>query len=275
MKKAAFLVLLLVAPAYALDKAKLAQHLRENLSLDTRTEIVVQGDPVPSGISDLKKVTVLVAGAPYDVLLTKDEKKYIWGLVADLSVDPDAQREKIITLETGHSQGSVNAPVTLVEYSDLECSFCKKAHEIIAAELYKSYTKDQVRWVYKHFPLNVHPWSEPAAILADCAAKQDDAAFWKIADFYFKNQESIVTGTAVPKGLAEAKRLGLNEAKLKACMDDPSVKQNIVDEKKEGTQAGVASTPTLFVNGRMRRGFRDFDDVRVLIDEKLKAAPKK
>ena len=271
MKKAVLLLLLAAAPAYALDKAKLAQHLRENLSLDSRTEIVVQGDPVPSGISDLKKVTVLVAGAPYDVLLTKDEKKYIWGLVADLSVSPDAQREKIITLETGHSQGSVNAPVTLVEYSDLECSFCKKAHEIISAQLYKSYTKDQVRWVYKHFPLNIHPWSVTAAEVADCAAKQDEGAFWKIVDYYFKNQESLNTGTAGPKGVAEAKRLGLDAAKINACMDDPSVKQNIMDEKKEGTQAGVASTPTLFVNGRMRRGFRDFEDVKVLIDEKLKA----
>jgi len=275
MKKAALLILLTVAPAgAAFDNARLVQHLRENLSLDTRTEIVVQGEPVASGISDLKKVVVLVAGAPYDVLLTKDGKQYIWGLVADLSTSPDKIRADGISLQGAHSIGDASAPVTVVEYSDLQCSFCRKAHDMLKEKIHTVYTPAQVKFVFKHFPLNSHAWAVPSAAVSECAARQQESAFWKMTDFYFANQDKITEADVVEKGLAEAKRIGLKPELIKTCMEDPSVKGLIEAQKKEGAAVGVSSTPTLFINGRMRRGFRDFDDVKVLIDEKLKAAKK-
>lgn len=277
MKTAVLLTLIALnaLPASAaLNKEALIQHLRENLALDTRTEITIQDEPVPAGFSDLKKVTVLVGGAPYEVLLSPDEKRYIWGLVAELAKSPDAERVKEISLEGVHSVGSAKAPVTVVEYSDLQCSFCRKAHEMLKEKLHTVYTPSQVRWVYKHYPLTSHTWAQSAAVLTECAAQQKEDAFWKMADFYFSNQEAMTEKDVVSRGVAEAGRLGLKTDKLKACMDDPKIKEKIEAQKKEGTVVGVSSTPTLFVNGRLRRGFREFEDVKVLIDEKLKTGKK-
>ncbi len=270
MKKFALLLLLTAVPAHAFDKEKLAQHLRENLSLDTRSEIVVQGEPKPAGIGNLLKVVVTVGGAPYDVLLTTDGRRYVWGLVADMSLSPDAVRQKAISLDNVHAVGSSSAPVTLVEYSDLQCSFCKKAHDILTTELYKAYQPNQVRWVYKHFPLNMHPWAMQAALMTECASRQNSEAFWKLSDFFFANQEKLTEENVSEKGLAQAKALGLKPADIKTCMDDPKLRDRIASDKKEGTVVGVTSTPTIFINGRMRRGFRDFDDIKVVIEEKLK-----
>lgn len=276
MKLAAFLLLMLAAaPAGALDKDRLAQHLRENLSLDARTEIVVTGDPVPAGIGSLEKVSVTVGGAPYDVLITTDGSRYVWGLAADLSTSPDATRAAAISLKNVHAVGAKNAPVTVVEYSDLQCSYCRKAHEMLAENLHKAYTPAQVRWVFKHFPLNMHAWAMPAAMVVECAARQDEEAFWKMTGFYFENQDKVTEKNVTDMGLAEAARIGLKRPAIDACLDDPKVRARINADKAEGSRAGVSSTPTLFINGRLRRGFRDFEDVRVVIDEKLKAARKK
>src|SRR5262245_50549166 len=132
MRRAVFATILTAAsiavatpPAAALDKEKFVQHLRETLNLDTRTTIEAQGEAKPSGVGDLNKITVLVGGAPYDVLITKDEKLYIWGFTADMAVSPDKQRAGAIKLDEGHSVGASTAAVTIVEYSDFACSFCK------------------------------------------------------------------------------------------------------------------------------------------------------
>lgn len=274
MKKFALLLLLAAVPANAFDREKLAQHLRENLSLDSRTEIVVQSDPKPAGFANLQKVVVTVGGAPYDVLITTDNARYVWGLVADLSTSPDAVREKKISLENVHAVGSSSAPVTIVEYSDLECSYCRKAHDILSTELYKNYQPSQVRWVYKHFPLNSHPWAMKAAAAAECAGQQNAEAFWKVQDYFFANQDKTTAANVDEKGLAEAQKHGIKAAAFKACVEDPKTSERISADKKEGTAVGVTSTPTLFINGRMRRGFRDFEDVRAVVDEKLKEKKK-
>ena len=271
MKKAVYLLLgALVAPAWAFDDARLAQHLRETLNLDTRTPIEVHGEPRPSKFGDLNQITVLVGGAPYEVFITKDEKSYFWGLTADLTMSPDEERAKTIDLKQAHAIGSANAPVTVVEYSDFACSFCKKAHSLLKEQLHNTYKPSQVRWVYKHYPLTTHPWAMPAAVAAECAGRQKPEAFWSMAEFFFENQNDITEENVGPKSRAEAARLGLKAGAFKSCLEDPKVRDRASAEKKEGASIGVQSTPTIFVNGRMRRGFREFDDIRVLIDEKLK-----
>ena len=274
MKKLLFALILTVAavPARAFDGPKLAQNLRETLSLDTRTSIEVQGEPHPSSLGSLNKVSVLVGGAPYDVYLTTDSKVYFWGFAAKLDSSPDQERVKGISLKTGHSVGLSSAPVTIVEYSDFGCQYCKRAYDILNTELYKNYSPGQVRLVFKHYPLTTHPWAFQAAMSAECASRQKPNAFFKMADFFFGSQEDINEGNISEKVHDRVKSLGLKTATFDACMEDKALKEQIAAEKKEGATIGVSSTPTLFINGRMRRGFRDFSDIKVVIDEKLKDA---
>jgi len=275
MKKVIFALLVGAAvPAQAFDGPKLAQNLRETLALDTRTAIEVQGEPRPSSVGSLNKVTVLVGGAPYEVYLTTDSKIYFWGFTANLGTSPDTERVKIINPKTGHAQGLASAPVTVVEYSDFACSFCKRAHFLLKEELYKHYKPSQVRLIYKHYPLTTHPWAFEAAMAAECMSRQRPDAFFKMADYYFGNQEQINEENVKGKTQDQLKALGLKTAPFEACMEDNVLKEKISAQKKEGASVGVSSTPTIFINGRLRRGFRDFSDLKVVIDEKLKEAGK-
>src|SRR5262245_59079445 len=148
MKRLPLLVvalLLLNAAASAFDKDAFAVHIRKTLGLDTRAEIKVTGDPVASDVGDLKMVTLTIGGAPSPVYINKDEKKYIWGFLVDATVDPDKEKEKVIDLKNVRAQGSASAPIKVVEYSDFQCSHCKAAHDVLKKELFKQYTKNQVR----------------------------------------------------------------------------------------------------------------------------------
>lgn len=254
---------------WSLDKQALAVHLRKALNLDSRTDIQITGDPQPAGIGDLKVINATVGGAPYPVYLSPDEKKYIWGFLVDATVDPDKARADMINPKTGHAKGSATAPITVVEFSDLQCSHCKHAHDEIGKNLYKTYKPEQVRLVFKHFPLNGHDWAEPAAAASECAAKQRESAFWDMTDYFFDNQETIKKENVQEKALSKIEALKLDKAAFQKCMADPATMESVQAQKKEGAALGVGSTPTLFINGRQRRGFRDFDDIKVVIEEKL------
>ncbi len=264
-----FIAASLATSVWAFDKDALVVHLRETLSLDTRAEIKVVSDPMPSGIGNLSVVNVTIGGAPYPVYFSPDEKKYIWGFVSDFTIDPDKLHASQINPKTGHAKGSATAPVTVVEFSDLQCPHCKDAHDEIKKDLYKTYKPEQVRFVFKHFPLNGHDWAEPAAVASECAADQKEAAFWTVSDYFFSNQAKVTKDNVKAQSMEAAKASNLNLATFEKCLASPAVLERVRDNKKEGTALGVASTPTLFINGRQRRGFRDFDDIKVVVDEKL------
>lgn len=277
MKKFLFVIAgftLLAHPLFALDKEAFALHLRKALNLDTRAEIKVSSDPAPAGVGDLMMLTVMLGGAPYPVYITPDEKQYIWGFLVDAEVDPDRTRANLINLKKAHAQGSPTAPITIVEFSDLQCSHCKQAHATLKTELYKAYKPEQVRLVFKHFPLSGHDWSEPAAVACECASVQKEAAFWDMANFFFSNQEKIKKENVKEQALGAAKNFGLNQSDLEKCLSAGPLLEKVRADKKEGTAVGVTSTPSIFINGRQRRGFRDFDDIKVVIEEKLKEIKK-
>jgi protein-disulfide isomerase len=266
--------LLLVTPSFAIDKNRLARHMRAMLGIDTRSEIVV-GDPTPSTFAGLLTVPVTIGGGNYVIYLTQDEKQYFWGNVNDLAIDPDKSKMEKISMANVHSKGSKSAPVTIVEYTDLQCPYCSRAHEGLSKDLYAKYTKDQVRVVFKHYPLGMHPWAEPAAVAAECAGQQSEDAFWKMADMYFMNQSSFTTANVSSKAVEKAQALKLNMTKYNQCLSSVDALNKVRADREEGNQLGVSSTPTLFVNGRMRRGFGRFEDLQVVIDEKLAEAKKK
>ncbi len=278
MKKMTLMMAMLLSvwmPVHAFDPDALALHLRKALSLDTRTDIKITGTPQPSGIGDMLVVNAVVGGQPYPVYLTPDQKKYIWGFVVDATVDPDEAHVKGIGLKNVHAMGLASAPITIVEYSDLQCSHCKFAHETIKKELYKTFTEAQVRFVSKYFPLNGHDWAESAAVAVECASKQKESNYWDMVNYFFANQEKITKETVSQKIDEVAAQLKLNSANLKACMNAGPALERVRADKKEGMAVGVNSTPAFFINGRARRGFGNFDDIKVVVQEKMQALKNK
>jgi len=138
-------------------------------------------------------------------------------------------------------RGKVDAPVTLVVFSDFECPWCGKLEPVLA-EL-QAQNQDKLRIIFKHLPLPMHQQAEPAALAA--IAAQQQGKFWEMHDALFQ------TTAWTPNTIDEtALRLGLNMEKFRADMASQETQMQLAKDKTDAQAADVTSTPSLFVNGR-------------------------
>src|SRR5687767_192682 len=144
-----------------------------------------------------------------------------------------------------HVLGPPHAPVTVVEYGDLECPNCKQA--VTPVKLLLKHFENRVRFVYRHFPLEgVHPHAELAAEAAECAGEQ--GKFWEMHDLLFDNQNHLKL-----QHLRDyAGRLQLDMARFAAELTDHVYLQRVREHIQSGRDSGVRSTPAFFVNGRIQ-----------------------
>lgn len=165
------------------------------------------------------------------------------------------------------SKGPADAPVTVVEFSDFQCPACRRVAPIID-RVHAAYP-DQVRVVFRHFPLrSIHPQAQLAAEAAVCAETLQDGAFWSMHDELFARQNALGRDQLV----ARAESLGLDRAGFVACLDERQAKSVVDTDYREGEQAGVGSTPSLFVNGRpvqLVGGVDPFKALSAVIDDEL------
>lgn len=180
--------------------------------------------------------------------VSKDGKYLIRGDVSELAKDPLAQNRAMIDLKDAPSLGDPKAPVTLVEFSDFECPVCRSLHDVMRGML-KNYP--QVRVVFKDYPIEVlHPWARTAALAGRCAYQQDPAAFWKMYDSIYDNQDVISAENAWMKMSEYAGQVGLNADAFRACIASPEAGAAVDASRANGQKLDVNSTPTIFVNGR-------------------------
>ncbi|MBF0447499.1 MAG: DsbA family protein [Magnetococcales bacterium] len=159
------------------------------------------------------------------------------------------------------SRGKADAPITIIEFSDFECPYCRRAQESLkkVAEKYG----DKVRFVFRHFPLPFHQKAPKASEAAQCA--QDQGAFWAFHDALF--EEGVELEVAEYKKLAKEQKLDL--AKFNGCLDGGEHAPRIENDKKEGKKLGITGTPTFFVNGIKLVGAVPFSDFETIIDDEL------
>lgn len=168
----------------------------------------------------------------------------------------------ITVTDQDHIRGAKDAEVTIVEWSDFQCSFCSRFHPSMVRAMQEYQGK--VRWVYRHFPLDsIHPQARPAAEASECAAEQ--GKFWEFADRLFERQPQI--GPDTYKALA--KELKLNESKFNECVTSGKYKQHVSDDEQAGLAAGVRGTPGSFVNGIEVPGAVPYEQLKSFIDQAL------
>jgi protein-disulfide isomerase len=161
--------------------------------------------------------------------------------------------------------GDPKAPVTVVEFSDFQCPFCRQVMPTLK-RLREAYG-DRVRIVWKDFPLtSIHPQAFKAAEAAQCAREQ--GKFWEYHDRLFENQQAL-DPDFLKKYAADT---GLDSAKFNACLDTAKYAERVQAQMGVGNQLGVSSTPSLFVNGRMVSGAQPFEVFAAIIDEELERA---
>jgi len=183
-----------------------------------------------------------------DLFVSKDGKTVLRGDIFATDKNPFEGVRAHLHTEGNPSTGPANAPITLVEFADFECPHCKEFNDNFAA-LQRKFP--QIRLVYKDYPLNdIHPWAEAAAIAGRCAFMQSPAAFWKMHDEIFKQQDSITPDNAWDELNGFAKDEALDADAFKTCMASASAKTAVDANHNDALTLGVSSTPTVYVNGR-------------------------
>jgi protein-disulfide isomerase len=167
-----------------------------------------------------------------------------------------------ITLRPGvPAMGPADAPVTIVEWSDYQCPFCKRAHPTVEQVLNEY--KDKVRFIYLDYPLPFHQQAMPASEAVHCA--EDQGKFWEYHTNLFVTPGDL-SKTDLTKRAAD---LGLDNAAFEACMTANKHESLIKSNYDDGAALGVTGTPAFFINGRMLVGAQPIDQFRAIINDEL------
>lgn len=177
---------------------------------------------------------------------------------------PDPKQVYAMPVGDSHSKGPADAWITIVEVSDFQCPFCKRAGPLLDS-IEKRYG-DDVRVVFKHNPLSFHPRAKPAAIAAECAGEQ--GKFWPMHDVLFENAKALEDGQLS----TYAQRTGVDMQRWKQCYDGARPKARIERDQKLALSFGARGTPAFFINGRVISGTKPLPEFTQVIDEELKKA---
>jgi protein-disulfide isomerase len=215
---------------------------------------------------------------PIPFLLSKDGKTLAQFSKFDISKD---LRTSVSGVDRPARGGKPDAPVLIVGFDDLECPFCARMNAALFPAILDRY-KDQVRIVYRDFPLDQHPWALRAAVDTNCVGAQSGAGYWNLVDYIHAHADEVGgTEKTVAKAnemldklaTEEGKKQKVDEAALSACIakqDTTAIKASM----KDAEALGVSATPALFINGEKIEGAQPLEYVYRMIDGALIAAGK-
>ncbi len=148
-----------------------------------------------------------------------------------------------VSIERDHIYGDSDATVSLIEYSDFECPYCKRFHPI--AKTLVDGSGGKVNWVYRHFPLSIHdPGAMREALASECAAAQGgNDAFWKYADAIFERTTSNGNGFSASRLVPLAEEIGLDAQEFQDCLENERYKARVEEDVRDGTAIGITGTP--------------------------------
>jgi protein-disulfide isomerase len=253
------------APASAKPAAKLGTHATADLPSEGTVDAFLhqqfgyQADLTwkissikPSPVAGLAEVTVVLA-SPQGQQLTKfyvapDGEHALVGEIIPFGARPfDPAKQQLEKGITGPERGPKDAPVTIVEFGDLQCPACKAAQPTIEALVA---AEPNARFVFQNFPLEMHNWAAKGAAYADCVGRTSNDAFWKFVSKTYETQADITAETADEKLTALADGAGVKGSDVAACAAKPETKARIDASIALGKAVDVTGTPTLYINGR-------------------------
>lgn len=170
-------------------------------------------------------------------------------------------RTEVTLLPTEPTRGPEGAPITIVEYADFECPYCRRSHPTVERILAEY--GEQIRFTFRDYPLPSHNRAVPASAAAHCAAEQDK--YWD-----FHQHLMVMKGNLSDQNLLErAQEVGLDMEEFQACYRNNSYPDEIAESLEQGRKLGVSATPTFFINGRMVVGSRPYDELKGIVEEEL------
>lgn len=261
-------------------KTALVEYLRKEYKLGNSTEIKLVKEKLV-GTTCYWELTFEGRSAVKSWQLTmylSPDKRFLTSDLLDTALDPTKEEQRKnqalmtgLVQNRGASKGPDDAPVTIVEFSDFECPYCRKLaksmSQVLAAE------GGQVRLIFHHMPLATHPWARLAAEGAACAQLQNSHVFWAMHDQIFQNQETITTDN-IEKKLSNFARTiqGLDTATFESCLDNQMSLGLVLRDLNLASTSKVEATPTLFINGKRVSGMQEVEQLHQLIAAAAKDA---
>jgi len=207
-----------------------------------------------------------------EVYLSPDGN-YLSPTLYDVRTDPAAeavaakeQTNKVLLAGSSPELGNKNATITVVEFADFQCPFCKRMADVLRKEVLPA-EGDRVHFIFKNDPLPMHPWAMNAAVMAECVTLQKPSEFWKIHDFLFENQAQLNKenlGDKVAQFVAAD--AVIDQAQYKFCIDNDLAMGPIKKDVDLGQKLGVRGTPAVFINGELYSGFKSATQFKALLD---------
>jgi|SRR5687767_2320116 len=184
-------------------------------------------------------------------LVTPDGSVFLSGILWDFRADPRAERRKRIDLTAQRAQGNPGAPVTIVEYADMECSYCKYRGQQLDKLLAANANTVNVRRHYKFFPLwSHHAWAMKAASAGDCLSRLGGAAaLFRFKELVYGRQETLTVSAADELAITSAEGEGVGRSDFLGCYLREGSFERVRRDLEEGYRLGINSTPTYFVDG--------------------------
>jgi len=228
----------------------------------------------PAKAPSIAEVTVVFntpdGQAVQRIYVTPDEKYAFSGDLVPFGADPFAQARTELQNATGPQRGPKDAPVTIVEFGDLECPACKKAQE----NLNKLMSEEpKAKLIFENFPLEqIHKWAMLAAKYVDCLSRDNNDVVWKFIATTYDHQQDVNDQNAEQMLKGYVKEAGGDPAAASACVAKPETEKRVRQSIALGEKLNINSTPTFYINGRKVAGFVNtpYEAVKAMVDYELK-----
>jgi protein-disulfide isomerase len=222
----------------------------------------------PSEVPGLAEVLVVITNPQGSnankLLVSSDGKHAISGDILPFGAKPfDDARAKLGKGVNGPAKGPAKAPVTIVEFSDMQCPHCQKAASAIDQLLAQ---EPDAHFIFQNYPLPMHNWAEKAAGYVDCVGRASNDAVWKFIQQTFDEQANITEANTDEKLKAIATAAGAKGDEIATCAVSPDTKARIEASLALGKSVGVNGTPTLFINGRSVNAGLPIDVLKKIVD---------
>jgi protein-disulfide isomerase len=259
-----------------IDAEAARRHVTANELFKTEIEAkitppdVAEIEPVYDGVADkypgMSKDQVLaeIADGMRRQRIATRRADFIKELRAAAGVKVNLEPPRVAVKAEGPARGRADAPVTIVEFSDFECPFCARVEETLQ-QVQKKYG-DNVRLVFRDYPLFTHRTAKRASEASHCAEEQ--GKFWEMHDRLFTKGGPISDGDIMKFAL----QASLDRAKFEECLQSGRFKESWKPGQDEGTRVGVTSTPSFFINGRLIVGAATVEAFSRVIDEEMDRA---
>jgi protein-disulfide isomerase len=260
-------------PASPLNTAVLEAYVRHLLVWPATVDVTI-GDPTPAPIPGFYAVKIRgsLGGKTQEesFYVSADTQNIIRGDVFNVNASPFEADLKILKTDNQPFLGTPGAPVTLIEFADFQCPYCKQEAGVVRNQLMAAFP-GQIQLIYMDYPLEpIHPFARGAAIMGRCIYTQNNDSFWAYHDWIFQHQAEITAENLRTMALEYAKTdKNLDTTALTACMTAPEPRAQVDRTIAMGDALKLNATPTFFINGRRLVGTISLDNLKMVVEHEI------